>query len=70
MTKIGDHVRCPECGGEARVVWVSQNVKLAAIKCTRDHGHISPPTKTRGKNYYNKTETKTKKGMVFLIEVS
>jgi len=70
MTKIGDHVRCPECGGEAHVVWVSQDGKLAAINCTRHHGHISPPIKTRGKNYYNKTETKTKKGMVFLVEVS
>ena len=22
MTKIGDYVRCPKCGGEGRVVWV------------------------------------------------
>ena len=69
MTKKGDHVRCPECGGKALVVWVSKDGKVAAIKCTGYHSQISPPTKTRGKNYYNKTKTKTKKGMVFLTEV-
>jgi len=70
MTKIGDHVRCPECGGQARVVWVSQDGKTAAIKCMGYHSHMGPPAKTRGKNYYHKTKTETKKGMVFLIEVS
>jgi len=66
MTKIGDRVRCPKCGGEGHVVWVSQDGKLAAVKCTRYHSQISPsPTK-----FNSHVQTKTKKGMVFLVEVS
>jgi len=64
MAKIGDHVKCPECGGESRVVWVSQDGKIAAIKCTGYHRQISrPPTK------WTSAETKMKKGMVFLTNV-
>ena len=66
MTKIGYYVRCPKCGGEGRVVWVSQDGKLAAIKCARHHSQISPsPTK-----FSSHAQSKTKKGMVFLVEVS
>jgi len=65
MAKIGDHVKCPECGGESRIVWVSQDGKLAAIKCSRYHSQITrPPTK-----WTSNVETKTKKGIVFLTNV-
>jgi len=62
MPKIGDHVKCPKCGGESRVVWVSQDGKLTAIKCTSYHSQISrPPTK-----WTLNEETKMRKGIVFL----
>jgi len=66
MTKIGDYVRCPKCGGECRVVWVSQDGKLAAIKCARRHSQISPSLTKFGSH----AQTATKKGVVFLVEVS
>ncbi len=65
MAKIGDHVKCPQCGGESRVVWVSQDGKLAAIKCTAYHSQISPPPTKWTLN----AETKTKKGIVFLTDI-
>ena len=66
MTKIGDYDRCPKCGGEGSVVWVSQDGKLAAIKCATHHSHISPsPTK-----FSSHAQTKAKKELVFLIEVN
>ena len=70
MTRKGEYVKCPRCGGQARVVWVSQDEKTAAIKCMGYHSHIGPPAKPRGKNYYYKTKTKAAKGMVFLIEAT
>ncbi len=66
MSDIGDRVRCPKCGRESRVVWVSQDGKIAAVKCTGYHSQISPaPTK-----FTSNIKTKTKKGMVFLIEAT
>ena len=66
MTKKGALVRCPKCGGESRIVWVSQDGKLAAIKCARPHSQLGPsPAK-----FNSHAQTKTKKGMVFLVEVS
>ena len=67
MTKIGALVRCPKCGGESRVVWVSQDGKLAAIKCMRYHSQLSSSTKAIPDF---KTKKKSVKGMVFLVEVS
>ena len=66
MTKAGDHVRCPQCGGDARVVWISQDGETVAIKCARYHSQISPPP-TR---FTSHAQSKTKKGMVFLIETT
>jgi len=65
MTKIGHRVRCPKCGRESRVVWVSQDGKLAGLKCTGYHSQISPPPTKFSKDI----QPQTKKGMVFLIEV-
>jgi hypothetical protein len=39
MTRKGEDVKCPRCGGQARVVWVSQDGKTAAIKCMGYHSH-------------------------------
>jgi len=71
MTKIGDYVRCPKCGGEGRVVWVSQDGKLAAIRCMRYHSYgEKSPSKKVSSYYKTKPKKKTVKGMVFLVEVS
>jgi transposase len=64
MTKMGGHARCPQCGGTARIVWISQDEKTEAIKCTRYHSQLNaPPTK-----FSSRAQSKTKKGMVFLVE--
>ncbi|MCK4320424.1 hypothetical protein KAW11_02315 [Candidatus Bathyarchaeota archaeon] len=65
MIKTGDHARCPQCRGTARVVWISQDEKTMAIKCARYHSQISPPP-TR---FSSRAQSKTKKGMVFLVEM-
>ncbi len=66
MSKVGDRAECPQCRREARVVWVSKDGKTVAIRCIGYHSQLSlPPTRFR-KN----VQSKTKKGMVFLIEVS
>jgi hypothetical protein len=71
MTNVGDHVRCPQCGGKARVVWVSQDGKTVAIGCMRSHGHDEKGPSTRASSYYKtKPKKKTVKGMVFLIEAT
>ncbi len=66
MSKVGDRVKCPQCRREARVVWVSQDGKTVAIRCMGYHSQLSlPPT-----GFRKKVQSKTKKGMVFLVEVS
>jgi len=69
MTNVGDHVRCPQCGGKARVVWVSQDGKTVAIGCMRFHSYDE--MRARKTSSYYKTKPKPKKkGMVFLIEAT
>lgn len=76
MTKVGDQSRCPQCGGEARVVWVSQNGKRVAIKCMRPHSHGEMRTHPKGgsrHNYSYETKAKKKKlvkGITFLVEAT
>ena len=65
MTKTGDHARCPQCRGTARVIWISQDEKTMTIKCARYHSQIGPPS-TR---FSSRARSKTKKGMVFLVEM-
>jgi len=67
MTKKGEYVKCPRCNGQARVVWVSQDGKTAAIKCMGYHSHSEIGPSTKGGSYY-KPKKKAAKGMVFLIE--
>jgi len=61
MTNVGDHVKCPQCGRETRVVWVSQDEKTMAIRCMGYHSHD---------DYKAKPRKKTGKGMIFLIEAA
>ena len=61
MTNVGDHVKCPQCGREARVVWVSQDEETMAIRCMGYHSHD---------DYKAKPRKKTVKGMVFLIQAA
>ena len=71
MTNVGDHFRCPRCGGKARVVWVSQDGKTVAIRCMEYHSHGGKGSSTKVSSYY-KTRSKKKpvKGMVFLTEAA
>jgi len=68
MINVGDHVRCSQCGGKARVVWVSQDGKTVAIRCMGYHSHDEKVPSTKGGSYY-KNKPK-RKGMVFLIEAT
>jgi len=71
MTNVGDHVRCPQCGGKACVVWVSQDGKTVAIRCMGYHSHGEKGPSTKVSSYYKtKTKKKSVKGMVFLIETT
>jgi hypothetical protein len=70
MTSVGDHVRCPQCGGKTRVVWVSQDGKTVAIRCMRRHSHIETGPSTKVSSYYKTKPKKSVKGMVFLIEAT
>ncbi len=68
MLKIDDRAKCPECNGISRVVWVSQDGKLAAIQCRRHHQQIA-----RGPSIFGSTarpQTKPQKNMVFIVETN
>lgn len=69
MTDVGDHVKCPQCGREARVVWVSQDEKTVAVRCMEYHSYAEKNPSLKATSRY-RTEPKKKyvKGMVFLIE--
>ena len=71
MTNVADHVKCPQCGREARVVWVSQDGKTVAIRCMGYHSHGEIGSSLKGGSRY-RTEPKKKyvKGMIFLIEAA
>jgi DNA-directed RNA polymerase subunit RPC12/RpoP len=71
MTNVGNHIKCPQCGGKARVVWVSQNEKTMAIRCTgyHSHGEKSPSLKPTSR-YKAQPKLKIRKGMIFLIETT
>ncbi|MCW3977071.1 MAG: hypothetical protein NWE77_03975, partial [Candidatus Bathyarchaeota archaeon] len=67
MTDVGNHIRCPQCGGKARVVWVSQDQETAAVSCAGYHSHAEERASSKTTSRY-KTQPKTKirKGMIFL----
>jgi hypothetical protein len=35
--KVGDSHSCPECRGKGKVVWISEDGKTIAVKCSRTH---------------------------------
>ncbi len=75
MIKVGDQSRCPQCGGKACVVWVSQNGKKVGIRCMQSHSHGEMRTRIKGGSSYDysyeiKAKRKSVKGMVFLIEAT
>ncbi len=71
MTNVSDHVKCPQCGMEARVVWVSQDEKTIAIKCMgyHSHGEKAPSAKANSR-YKTGPRKKSVKGMIFLVEAT
>ena len=64
MSKVGDHVKCPECGGESRIVWVSRDGETSSNKMYK----ISQSNKSPLTKFTLPAETKMKKGMTFLAE--
>ena len=70
MANVGDHVRCPQCGGKARVVWVSRDGKTVAIRCAGYHSHSEIGPSTEGGSYYKPKLKPRKKGMIFFIEAT
>ena len=75
MTKVGVQSRCPQRGGKALVVWVSQNGKRVAIKCMRLHSHGELHARNKGISIYDhsyeiKAKRKLAKAMVFLVEAT
>ena len=68
MIKKGEYGKCPKCGEQARVVWVSQDGKTAAIRCEGYHRHSEIGPSTKSGSYYKPKSKPKKKGMVFLIE--
>ena len=66
IVNIGDHAKCPQCGGTGRVVWISQDGKRAGIQCSASHSQIS-----RGDSKFGpaaRPQTSPQKNVVFLIE--
>lgn len=71
MTKKNEYVKCPRCGGQANVVWISQDGKTVAIKCMDYHSHGGEGPSAKISSYYKiKPKKKFGKGMVFLIETT
>jgi len=71
MTRKGKYVKCPRCGGQASVVWVSQDEKTVALRCMRYHSHGETGPSTKVSSYHKiKPKKKSVKGMVFLIEAT
>ena len=72
--KVGDIFECTE-GHEAKIVWISEDKKVAAVRCPQEHlrkvvkavGHREP-----GLSYRNQHREERKiyvKNMVFLINI-
>ncbi len=67
MVQIGDNARCPECHEIGRVVWVSQDGKLAGIQCPRPHSQIVRGASILGSKARH--QSKPERNMVFLMEI-
>jgi ribosomal protein L44E len=67
MSKIGESTKCPVCFGTARVVWISEDNKTAAIKCRASHRQLSRHNSKLGSA--NRPQSKPGKNMVFLVDI-
>ena len=65
MTKVGDQIRCPQCNQIGRVVWVSEDGKLAGIQCSGHHSQLSNQSKFGSAT---RPQPKSKKNMVLFLE--
>ena len=66
MTKIGDQIRCPQCCQIGRVVWVSEDGKLAGMQCSGHHSQLSNQSKFGSAI---RPQPKSKKNMVLFMEI-
>jgi len=72
--KVGDVYKCPE-GHIAYIVWISENEKVIAVKCPRDHlvKIEKVPVQTKYNSRYTKHATEQRevyaKDIVFLIRI-
>ncbi|MFQ6068835.1 MAG: hypothetical protein ACE5KD_04740 [Candidatus Bathyarchaeia archaeon] len=66
LVEIGDHLKCPQCSRVSHVIWVSQDGKMAGIRCSGYHSQLSH-------GFPNFTSTasprKPQKNIVFLVEI-
>jgi len=72
--KVGDTYKCPE-GHNARIVWISENEKVIAVKCPYEHFHkmvkvaIQSKSRLPHKNHAAEERKTFAKDMVFLIRI-
>ena len=67
ITKVGDTIKCPLCFKKARVTWVSQDGRKAAIQCPGSHSQIVRESSILGST--DRPKTKSNSNMVFLVEI-
>jgi len=71
--KVGDVFQCPE-GHNARIVWISEDKKVAGVRCPHEHlskvVRVADNTKHVMSGHYPRKERKIyAKNMVFLIKI-
>ena len=59
--KVGDIYKCPE-GHRASIVWISENEKVIAVKCSYEHFEKIEKVNNKERKIYIKD-------VVFLIEI-
>ena len=72
--KVGDSYRCPK-DHQARIVWISEDAKLIAVKCPQRHFSKVAKVANRSKSPMSARRFRTKekevfvRNMVFLIRI-
>jgi hypothetical protein len=67
VTKLGDHVQCPECSKMSRIVWISADKKRAGIQCTASHHLTNRQASKYGTSA--RPQSKSSRNMVFITDV-
>ena len=67
MVKLGDCVKCPECNGEGRIVWVSKDGESVGIRCPANHCQKSRPDSRLGS--LSRSRSKNVRNMVFITKI-